>query len=64
MALISTAEAARRLNASADTIKLMCRDGRIAAIKAGGVYLIDDAILDSIKINPRGWPKGRPRKEP
>lgn len=62
MALISVAEAAERIDAKPDTLQKMCRDGRIPSQKIGGIYLIDDSILKSIVINPRGWQKGRPRK--
>lgn len=67
--MISTTAAAARLSASPDTLKKMCREGRIAScpVAVNGrivAYLIDEAILDSVKINPVGWPRGRARKTP
>jgi hypothetical protein len=70
MASISTTKAAERLSlirgerVSERTIKKMCKEGSIPAerLNGNGPYMIDDAILESITINPRGWPKGRKRK--
>jgi excisionase family DNA binding protein len=64
MALISTTEAARRLGASPRTVKLMCADGRIPAerLNGAGQYLINESVLPTIVISPRGRPKGRNRK--
>jgi excisionase family DNA binding protein len=63
--LVSTHEVARRLGVDPSTIKRMCRAKEIptARVNGNGRYLIDDAILNNIKINPRGWQKGKPRKE-
>jgi excisionase family DNA binding protein len=62
MALISTTEAARRLNASPDTIKRLCQQGRIPASKPGRDWMIEESELPKIVIAPRGWPKGKPRR--
>ena len=69
MALISTTEAARRINANPRTVLRRCKlppghPDHIPAARLNGTgnFVIDDSTLDSIKINPRGWRKGRARK--
>jgi excisionase family DNA binding protein len=58
MKIISTTEAARRLNVSPSRIRAMIGSGRLKAIKVGKVWLIDPKDLDAVKERK----VGRPRK--
>jgi excisionase family DNA binding protein len=58
MKIISTTEAARRLNVSPSRIRAMIGSGRLKAMKVGKVWLIDPKDLDGVKDRK----VGRPRK--
>ena len=58
MKIISTTEAARRLNVSPSRIRAMIDSGRLKAIKVGKVWLINPKDLDAVKYRK----VGRPRK--
>jgi excisionase family DNA binding protein len=58
MKIISTTEAARRLNVSPSRIRAMISSGRLKAMKVGKVWLIDPKNLDAVKDRK----VGRPRK--
>ena len=58
MKIISTTEAARRLNVSPSRIRAMISSGRLKAMKVGKVWLIDPKDLDAVKDRK----VGRPRK--
>ena len=58
MKIISTTEAARRLNVSPSRIRAMIGSGRLKAMKVGKVWLIDPKNLDAVKDRK----VGRPRK--
>lgn len=58
MKIISTAEAAKRLNVTADRVRKMIIAKRLKAIKVGREWLIDPKDLDTVKDRK----VGRPRK--
>jgi excisionase family DNA binding protein len=58
MKIISTTEAARRLNVSPSRIRAMIASARLKGIKVGKVWLIDPKDLDAVKDRK----VGRPRK--
>jgi excisionase family DNA binding protein len=58
MKIISTTEAAKRLNVSPSRIRAMISSGRLKGIKVGKVWLIDPKDLDAVKDRK----VGRPRK--
>lgn len=43
--MLTAAEAAERKGVTADAIQRACRDGRLPAIRRGGVYLIRESDL-------------------
>ena len=58
MKIISTAEAARRLNVSPSRVRAMIKAKRLKAMKVGHEWLIDPTSLDAVKDRK----VGRPRK--
>ncbi len=58
MKIISTTEAARRLNVTPSRVRAMIGSGRLKAMKVGNVWLIDPKDLDAVKDRK----VGRPRK--
>jgi excisionase family DNA binding protein len=58
MKIISTAEAAQRLNVSPSRVRKMIEAKRLKATKVGNVWLIDPKDLDAVKDRK----VGRPRK--
>jgi len=58
MRIISTAEAAKRLNVTADRVRKMIVSKRLKAIKVGREWLIDPKDLELLKDRK----VGRPRK--
>jgi excisionase family DNA binding protein len=58
MKIISTAEAARRLNVSSSRVRAMIKAKRLKAMKVGHEWLIDPKSLDAVKDRK----VGRPRK--
>ena len=58
MKIISTAEAARRLNVSPSRVRAMIKAKRLKAMKVGHEWLIDPKDLEAVKDRK----VGRPRK--
>jgi excisionase family DNA binding protein len=58
MKIISTAEAAKRLNVTPDRVRKMIEAKRLKATKFGNVWMIDPKDLDAVKDRK----VGRPRK--
>jgi excisionase family DNA binding protein len=58
MRIISTTEAAKRLNVTPDRVRKMIEANRLKAIKVGREWLIDPKDLDAVKDRK----VGRPRK--
>jgi excisionase family DNA binding protein len=58
MKIISTAEAAKRLNVTPDRVRKMIEAKRLKATKLGNVWLIDPKDLEAVKDRK----VGRPRK--
>ena len=58
MKIITTAEAARRLDVTPNRVRAMIRAKRLKAFKFGGEWLIDPKDLDAVKDRK----VGRPRK--
>jgi excisionase family DNA binding protein len=58
MKIISTTEAAKRLNVSPSRIRAMIGSGRLKAMKVGKVWLINPKDLEAVKDRK----VGRPRK--
>jgi excisionase family DNA binding protein len=58
MKIISTTEAAKRLNVSPSRVRKMIEAKRLKATKVGNVWLIDPKDLDAVKDRK----VGRPRK--
>ena len=58
MKIISTAEAAKRLNVTADRVRKMIEAKRLKAIKLGREWMIDPKDLEAVKDRK----VGRPRK--
>ena len=58
MKIISTAEAARRLNVTPSRVRKMIKAKRLKAMKVGHEWLIDPKDLDAVKDRK----VGRPRK--
>lgn len=58
MRIISTVEAAKRLNVTPDRVRKMITAKRLKAIKVGREWLIDPKDLDAVKNRK----VGRPRK--
>ena len=58
MKIISTAEAAKRLNVTPSRVRKMIEAKRLKATKLGSVWLIDPKDLDAVKDRK----VGRPRK--
>jgi excisionase family DNA binding protein len=58
MRIISTREAAKRLNVTPDRVRKMIEAKRLKAIKVGREWLIDPRDLDAVKDRK----VGRPRK--
>jgi excisionase family DNA binding protein len=58
MKIISTAEAAKRLNVTPDRVRKMIEAKRLKATKLGNVWLIDTKDLEAVKDRK----VGRPRK--
>jgi excisionase family DNA binding protein len=56
--LISTAEAAKRLNVTPSRVRAMIARGRLKAMRIGIMWLIDPKDLDAVKDRK----VGRPRK--
>jgi excisionase family DNA binding protein len=56
--LISTTEAAKRLNVTPSRVRAMIASGRLKAIRIGIMWLIDPKDLDAVKDRK----VGRPRK--
>jgi len=56
--IISTAEAAKRLNVTADRVRKMIEAKRLKAIKLGREWMIDPKDLEAVKDRK----VGRPRK--
>jgi excisionase family DNA binding protein len=56
--LISTAEAAKRLNVTPSRVRAMIARGRLKAMRVGIMWLIDPKDLDAVKNRK----VGRPRK--
>jgi excisionase family DNA binding protein len=59
MKIISTAEAAKRLNVSPSRVRKMIEAKRLKAIKVGREWLIDPKDLDAVKKRTPGRPKSR-----
>jgi excisionase family DNA binding protein len=62
MKIISTTEAARRLNVSPSRIRAMIDSGRLKAIKVGKVWLINPKDLDAVKDRKVGRPRKTTKK--
>ena len=58
MKLISTSEAARRLNVTPSRVRAMIASGRLKAMRVGIMWLIDPKDLEAVKDRK----VGRPRK--
>lgn len=58
MNIISTTEAAERLNVTPSRVRKMIDSGRLKATKVGSVWLIDPKDLEAVKDRK----VGRPRK--
>jgi excisionase family DNA binding protein len=64
MKIISTAEAAKRLNVTSSRVRKMIDAGRLKAIKVGREWLIDPKDLNAVKNRKVGRPrKARKRTE-
>ena len=67
MALIGTAEAARRLGITVERVNRLIRAGRLPALKPARDYLIEEADLELVKDRKPGRPKKHhptPQPEP
>lgn len=58
MALISTKDAADRLNLSVRRVQEFVKQGRLPAQMIGGVYMIEEKNLALVKDRKPGRPKG------
>lgn len=62
MGVVSTQRAAEIAGLHPETVRRLCREGKIKYSRIGRVYVIDERDLRRFMANP---PKpGRPRKEP
>jgi excisionase family DNA binding protein len=57
MALITTAQAAEMLGISPQRVFQLIQDGRLPAQKVGHSYIIDAAVLKSVKRKKPGRPR-------
>jgi excisionase family DNA binding protein len=57
MKIISTTEAARRLNVSPSRIRAMIGSGCLKGMKVGKVWLIDPRDLEAVKVRKVGRPR-------
>ncbi|HKO42711.1 MAG TPA: helix-turn-helix domain-containing protein [Pyrinomonadaceae bacterium] len=57
MNIISTAEAAKRLNVTSSRVRKMIEAGRLKAMKVGREWLIDPKDLNAVKNRKVGRPK-------
>ena len=67
MALLTTAQAADRLNISESLVRRYCRDGRLKAQRIGRDWLIEESDLDQFQQKPRKAgrpPKPKPDQDP
>ena len=63
MGLISTAQAAERLGISKQRVFQLIQDGRLPAQKVGPIYVIDAAVLKTVKRMKPGRPRTKKPKE-
>jgi len=63
MKILSTSEAAEKLNISAIRIRQLIRDKRLPAQKVGRDYVIREEDLKSVEIRRNGRPKKVAAKE-
>lgn len=59
MRLITTAQAAERLGISPQRVFQLIQDGRMPAQKVGHSYVIDAAVLKTVKRKKPGRPRGK-----
>jgi excisionase family DNA binding protein len=62
MGLITTAQAAERLGISPQRVFQLIQDGRLPAQKVGHSYVIDGAVLKSVKRKKPGRPRTKKPK--
>ena len=62
--MLTTREAAARLNITYSLVCRYIREGRLPATKFAGVWIIAEKDLEAFASTPRkvGWKKGRARK--
>ena len=62
--MLTTHEAAARLELTHSLVCKYIRDGRLPATKFGNAYMISEQDLEAFEQTPRkvGWKKGRSRK--
>lgn len=62
--MLTTIQAAERLNTSRRIVQRLIAQGRLKATKYGRDWLIDERDLEAVKERRQGWQKGKPRKTP
>lgn len=60
--MLTTQQAAERLGITRSLVIRLCQQGRIVASKLGRDWIIEERDLKHYKPNPKGYPKGKPRK--
>ena len=63
MKILSTSEAAERLNISAIRVRQLIQEGRLPAQKVGRDYVIQEIDLNLVKERQTGRPKKEAAKE-
>jgi len=61
MGLITTSQAAKRLGVSPQRVFQLIQDGRLPVQKVGHIYVIDSAVLKTVKRNKPGRPRKKKR---
>lgn len=60
--MLTVQQAARRLGVSRQRVQFLIQSGQLPAERFGKAWAISEQAILKYKPQPRGYPKGRPRK--